>query len=369
MSAKQKALHDIPSDSLLHRQLCEHVSFKSLPTLGTNDSLEEIKKLRRYSGYPRRNLLCSFVQATTYEKKSRRKLNQNKINDKNNQDLLKISSPGLGIYKLRHKFPKEKFFINFNIRKLCKKFKNHFKKEIFESGSFQINLEKGKLTETKCNLKLKFDQINKETDSNIIQAFKKLNLEEGKSKSQPHFDLEIKPGKMEMSENSLTESESTLESQGLKYETFLESEKPMESSSNMETLYTQRQLDFSSGDDAKNCPSFQSNENCQSENLIAEQSQISRRSVQWNGEVDVVYYAGDADGGKSNLHFLPFLRNPVLKYSLAGKIVGREREPLREEADQQARHKRFIELVVRKNLLSNVRESYFRDSWLVVFPK
>ncbi|XP_051168919.1 uncharacterized protein LOC127286515 [Leptopilina boulardi] len=94
-------------------------------------------------------------------------------------------------------------------------------------------------------------------------------------------------------------------------------------------LFTQKQLDFSSGD-VKHLNDVA----CSSNNCIENQSEIlssKRKSVQWNREVDVVYYAGDLNGGK---------------------IVKREREPLREEADQQARHKKFIDLILEKSLLT-----------------
>ncbi|XP_058792632.1 uncharacterized protein LOC131665050 [Phymastichus coffea] len=74
-----------------------------------------------------------------------------------------------------------------------------------------------------------------------------------------------------------------------------------------------------------------------------------KRSVQWKREVDVIYYTGN---------------------SSAGKVVHRENEPLREEAEQQARRHRFIELALTKSLLSDVGACQLRDPWLVsVIPK
>ena len=304
MSAKPKSLDDVPSDTLLDQQLCQHVSFKSLPALGTKDSLEEIRRLRRHSEYQRKNILRSFVKAI--EKRPRRRLNQNKASDdKGNQDLSKKSNPELNIHRLRNKLTKEKGFANFDIQKLGTKIKNHFKKEVYEP---QVSIQKEKfLLEDKSGSKSKSDRNIKEPETDIIKSFQTLNIDGAESKNQ--FELLVKPGSMEMSENCPNESESTLNFSGsntFNFESSVESEKPMKSLNDIQTLYTQRQLDFSSGDDAKNCVIFELDENCESDNLLAEESENlgpRRRSVQWNGEVDVVYYAGDSDGGEFNLDF------------------------------------------------------------------
>ncbi|KAJ8687892.1 hypothetical protein QAD02_023687 [Eretmocerus hayati] len=76
--------------------------------------------------------------------------------------------------------------------------------------------------------------------------------------------------------------------------------------------------------------------------------ECGRRSVQWKGEVDVIYYAGDAR---------------------PSKVIRRKNEPLREEAEQQARREEFIRVTLAKNLLSNISACQFREPWLSLMPK
>uniref|UniRef100_A0ABD2XK88 Uncharacterized protein n=1 Tax=Trichogramma kaykai TaxID=54128 RepID=A0ABD2XK88_9HYME len=80
------------------------------------------------------------------------------------------------------------------------------------------------------------------------------------------------------------------------------------------------------------------------------------RSVQWKGDVDVIYYAGDR----------------------RGKLIRRENEPLREESDQQARKNRYVQLALAKSLFSNVAtvattaSCHLRGAppnWLAEWPK
>ncbi|XP_033209986.1 uncharacterized protein LOC117168444 [Belonocnema kinseyi] len=347
MSAEPQIHDDVSKNTFLDQNLCQNVSFKSLPALETQNSLDEIRRLRRHSAYQRRNILRSFVKAI--ERRPKRRLNQNKAcADRTNQDLSKKSSLELNIHTLRNKLTKEKSFANFNIQKLGTKIKSHFKKGVCEP---QFSVQKEAFLSEKGIIKSICHQNNNEAEKSILKAFQKLNIDEAESKQ---FELLIKPGSMEMSDNCTGNSESTMDSSGshiFNSESSGESEKPVENKNGVQTLYTQRQMDFSSGDDVQNCATFQSDANCETDNLMAEESEnlgSRRRSVQWNGEVDVVYYAGDSDGGK---------------------VLGREREPLREEDDQQARHKRFIEfMVMKQSLLSNAK-AHFLDYWLFAFPK
>lgn len=59
--------------------------------------------------------------------------------------------------------------------------------------------------------------------------------------------------------------------------------------------------------------------------------------------------------------YIPIIKKWIfrIKIYFLGRIVKREREPLREEADQQARHKKFIDLVMKKNLLSVTKGFHF----------
>ncbi|XP_043465599.1 uncharacterized protein LOC122500642 [Leptopilina heterotoma] len=311
MNENQKiTFHNVPSDTFLQQQLCQHIILKSLPPLETKDSLEDIKILKQLKNpskkRPRKNVLCSFIKATTFETRPRRKFYQQK--SKGAQDSQRKSNPEF-IHKMRSRK-------HFDIHRIGKKIINHFKKEISEPGPSQIKKENQ-------NRKNKYDP-NKETEKNIIHSLKKLNLNEIKSTSQYEFPIPKKSEILSKSDNSLSHYANSSVDTEL-----------MENLNEIQNLFTQKQLDFSSGD-VKHL-NLQSENACSSKNCT-EILSSKKKAVQWNREVDVVYFAGDTYGGK---------------------IVKREREPLREEADQQARHKKFIDLILEKNLLSLTKGFHF----------
>lgn len=291
--------HNVPSDTFLQQQLRQHIILKSLPPLETKDSLEDIKILKQLKNpskkRPRKNVLRSFIKATTFETRPRRKFYQQKL--KGTQDLQRKSNPEF-IHKMRtRKVIKENNgFKHFDIHRIGKKIINHFKKEISEPGTSQIKKENQKR-------KNKYDPPNsKETEKNILHSFKKLNLNEIKSTSQYEFPLSKKSEILSKSDNSLSHYANSSVDPEL-----------MENLNDMQNLFNQKQLDFSSGD-VKHL-NVQSDNACSSKNCINDQSEIlssKKKAVQWNREVDVVYFAGDAYGGQ-------FIINSINSFKLLTK--------------------------------------------------
>lgn len=287
------SFYNVPNDTFLQQQLCHHNSVKSLPSLETKDSLEDIKlikQLDKYSENSKKNILHSFVRKTTFENRPSRRLQQK---SKGNQDLHKKSNPELNFNKMPHKMTKENGFKHFDIHKFGRKIINHFKKET-EPGPSQIKKKNEKQNRRGSNI-LKCDSNNKETETNITHSLKKMNINEIKSTSQCKFNIPKKSEILLKSDNSLNANQ---------YANNSIRPDLMENSNEIQHLFTQKQLDFSSGD-VKNLNS-QSDDACSSKNYTENQSHIlsKRKSVQWNREVDVVYYAGDINGGEFNLYVI-----------------------------------------------------------------
>lgn len=274
-------------------QLQSIISLKSLPSLDIKDSLENIK-LKKQDKYQRKNILPTFVKGTKFENRAKYKLYQGK----KMQDLKKKSNPELNIHKMRQKLLlNENGFKYFDIHKFGKKIINHFKKEISESGSSQTNNNNKKGKYRNNTTKLQYESNNQETETNIIHSFKKLNINDiKKSTSQYQLNIHKKSEILLKSDNSLSHANN-------EYTNNINQSKFMDNSN----LFTQKQLDFSSGD-VKHLNDVA----CSSNNCIENQSEIlssKRKSVQWNREVDVVYYAGDLNGGEC---FMEFFMHSIL---------------------------------------------------------
>ncbi|XP_015587494.1 uncharacterized protein LOC107264105 [Cephus cinctus] len=322
-------------------RVSKNLSLKSLPILVTCDSRDNVQRILRYGTSPRRRLLQSFIKAHSLEVRPKRRLchTENEYKGSGSQ-----TNSELNVRKLRQELAKEKNTRNgHDTRKSYETRKNPF-------GHHDTD---GNITDIFCPRLFgeQNDSLNENFLPNLHPLSRALNISSKSLDLVPRnpsvglidFQEKIESVKLNILHPVEKGNIESLENQQEILEQPSESEKEKSKDEvqinlmNLEKAKEPKKIDFSRGDDSCLNEELLPDENpCRSDAAqykYTVELEAAKRSVQWSNEVDVIYYAGDANGGK---------------------VIRRKTEPLREEADQQARHKHFINMALTRSLLSGM---------------